>query len=281
MLELKIQRLLLAAPVLALVMATATPTLAAPIFSQGFETDISGWDTPTRVASGTNGVTSASGGFHALATDDSTHWGGYSTSNGGPLNPFQPYTTSLDIYLNVTSGAANDTRFDFSSAINNSSGNFLRDFVFNAGFYNSSDTTGPGAGTDRFVISAGNNAGRGNSFPKNPGAIAIETTGWYTFQEKFFDNAGKLGVNMSIFNSSDLLVASWVLGGSDLISDVGGNRYGWFATNEFSSLAIDNTSLSVDSSATPLPGALPLFVSGLGLFGFVAHRRKKASAKNA
>jgi hypothetical protein len=70
--------------------------------------------------------------------------------------------------LNVSGGWANDTRFDFSSAINNSAGNFLGDFVFNVGFYDSTDTTGPGAGTNRFIVSASNNAGRANSFPKNP-----------------------------------------------------------------------------------------------------------------
>ena len=32
---------------------------------------------------------------------------------------------------------------------------------------------------------------------------------------------------------------------------------------------------------TPLPGALPLFVSGLGMFGFGAYRRRKAQPKTA
>ncbi len=44
---------------------------AGEIFFNGFETDNSGWDAfggsfdATRVASGTSGVTSATGGFHA------------------------------------------------------------------------------------------------------------------------------------------------------------------------------------------------------------------------
>jgi hypothetical protein len=276
-----IRKVLLAAPVLALAIVGSTTAFAATLFEQGFETDVAGWMTPTRVASGTNGITSASGSFHAQTGQDAgdfTRWGAYNTSTGGANGPFQAYTTSIDIYLNIASGAGNDTRFDFSNSINNASGTFLRDFVFNAGFYN--DNTGPGAGTDRFVISAGNNAGRSNSFPKNTNAIAISTTGWYTFQTSFFDNGGALGVTMSILNSSDALVGSWLLGG-DPIAGVGGNRYGWFVNNEFSFLAIDNTSLSTADgpAATPLPAALPMFASGLGALGFVHWRKKRKAAK--
>jgi len=264
----------LAAPVLAIAFALSTPTFAATLFSQGFETDVSGWITPTRVSSGTNGITSAAGSFHAETAQDAgdfTRWGGYNSSTGGSPGAFQPYTTAIDIFLNVSGSAANDTRFDFTSAINGPTGNFLRDFVFNAGFYN--DNTGPGAGTDRFIISAGNNAGRANSFPKNTGAVAIENSGWYTFQEAFFNNSGQLGVNMSILDSTNAVIATWLLGG-DPISNVGGNRYGWFATNEFSFLAIDNTTLT-DASATPLPAALPLFGTGLGVMGLLGWRRKR------
>jgi hypothetical protein len=34
----------------------------------------------------------------------------------------------------------------------------------------------------------------------------------------------------------------------------------------------------VPGGATPLPGALPLFASGLGVFGFIAHRRRRRAA---
>jgi hypothetical protein len=260
---------------------TASAVSAAPLYSQGFETDTSGWFSPTRVSSGTDGVTSASGSFHAETAKDAgdfTRWGGYNTSTGGSPGAFQPYTTSLDIYLNVSAGAANDTRFDFTNAINDPTGNFLRDFVFNVGFYTSADNTGPGAGTDRFIVSASNNAGRANSFPNNPGRnpISIGTTGWYTFQESFFDNGGALGVTLSILDSADSTIASWLLGG-DPIAGVGGNRYGWFANNEFSFLAIDNASLT-GTSATPLPAALPLFASGLGAIGLFGWRRKRKNS---
>ena len=221
----------------------------APYFN-GFETDISGWDVfggaynPARVASGTNGITSASGNWHAEAVYSTnrypaTNWGGYSSTfpSGG-------YSTLVDIYLNVNGGYGNDTRFDFTSAISNSAGAHRRDFAFNAGFYN--DPTGPGAGSNRFVISASNNTGRANSYPKNPGRdpISITQSGWYTFKHTFRDNgSGVLAVDLTILDSSETVIKTWTLSDpTDLIgSTVGGNRYGWFAANEFPFLAFDNS----------------------------------------
>jgi hypothetical protein len=179
----------------------------------------------------------------------------------------------VDVFLDL-SGTGNDIRFDFSSAISNSSGGFLRDFAFNFGFYNSSDNTGPGAGTDRFIVSASNNTGRGNSFPKNPGRdpIAITQSGWYTLQHHFYDNAGVLNVDLIILDSLQSVIHSWTLGG-DPISGVGGNRYGWIASNEFSSLAIDNSYLdTVDP--VPEPSTMALF--GLGFAGLAIARRRRS-----
>lgn len=247
-------------------------------FSNGFETDIAGWFTPTRVASGTGGITSASGSFHATtATNagDFTRWGGYNYGAGNAVpTAFQKYSTSVDIYLNVNGGWANDTRFDFSSAINNSAGTHLRDFAFTAGFYNDATNPGP-ANANRFIISASNNAGRGNAYPANPGRnpIAIATSGWYTFEHKFYDNAGVLAVDMNIYDSSNTSVGSWTLSDpTDLITGVGGNRYGWFVSNEFSTLAIDNSQLTVGGAVVPAPGAALLALIGLPIVGWVKRR---------
>lgn len=275
----KSTKLKLALPLLmvlfGLVCRSATATT---LYSQGFETDITGWETPTRVASGTGGITSSSGNFHAITAQDAgdfTRWGGYNYGAGNNVpTVFQGYTTSVDIYLDVNAGWGNDTRFDFSSAINNSLGTHLRDFVFNGGFYN--DAGGPGSNTNRFVFSAGNNAGRANSFPKNTGAIAISTTGWYTFEHHFFNNGGVLNVNMSIFDASHNLVIQWTLG-TDAIGGVGGNRYGWFVSNEFTELAIDNTILRTDA-VVPDSGAT-LSLLGLGILGIAGFSLRKRSAK--
>jgi len=233
-----------------IVLVTAIQVLAAIHYFQSFETDTNDWSGVTRVASGTSGVASAAGAFHAEAAFTTapgtplifTQFGGYeSTFPGGG------YTTSVDVYLNVDAGAANDTRFDWSSAINNPAGNHHRDFVFNAGFYNDIDVTGS---TPRFVISASNNATRSGAFPKNTerDPFAITETGWYTFEHRFYNaGLGVLAVELRITDLNGAPLHTWTLSepsDSDIIgSTVGGHMYGWFVIQEFPVLAIDNASL--------------------------------------
>lgn len=246
---------------------------AVPLHFQGFETDTTDWNgNANRVASGTGGIASASGGFHAESLGVSAfHFFGTGSSPVSNVASV-PYVASLDFYLDVTGGWANDTRFDYSVALNRPDNSFLRDFVFNAGFYD--DNSGPGAGTDRFVISASNNSGRANSFPKNPGRdpITIGATGWYTFQHSFFDDGGTLGAELSVLDSGGTSLGSWSLG-SDPILDVGGERYGWIVNNEFSRLAYDNTSFS--AAAIPLPAAGWLLIGAFGGLRLVARRGRK------
>src|SRR6185369_8590884 len=100
------------------------PVLAAAppaAFFNGFETDIEGWDAfggtfnATRVLSGTNGVTSRTGAFHAtaaLSNGSATNWGGYSATF-----PAGGFKTRVAVYLAPANCPANDTRFDWTSAI--------------------------------------------------------------------------------------------------------------------------------------------------------------------
>jgi len=243
-------------------LGSVTPASASDFFND-FETDTEGWDIfagfeASRVADGTNGVPSASGDWHAEQDPQGStsfgNWGGYNDMDGcastacaaGATFPENGYVTSVDVYLDVGADEANDTRFDFSSAVSMPDGNFRRDFVFNCGFYN--DATGPGAETDRFICSASNNATRGNAFPKNPGrdpVVVTDTTGWFTFQHFFYDDGtGVLAVDLSIMDSAGNVVKSWTLSDpTDTIDGtVGGNRYAWFVINEFDVLAYDDTS---------------------------------------
>jgi hypothetical protein len=228
-----------------LILAFAGVVYAA--FLQGFETDTAGWVGATRVPTGTHSVPSKTGGFHA--EDDGgafTRWGNYSKTF-----PLGGYTTSIDIYLDIAPPYGgfpqynNDTRFDWSSAINTPGCVHRRDFVFNAGFYTDSASFGSGP---RFVISASNNATRSGANPRNPGRnpIIISDEGWFTFEHRFYGVlGGPLSVDLTIKDSLGITRGTWTLTDpSDIIgTTVGGNRYGWFVIDEFPFLAFDNSAL--------------------------------------
>jgi hypothetical protein len=262
---LKLRTLLLAVGIfcaLPVLGASADPP-PGPYFN-GFETNTAGWfnfsgGTIHREPSGyvgsgyASGIASADGNWHArLGKDPSpnfcsfgggiapiyrgpfTNWGGYSS-----IFPTGGYQTRVDIYLDVAWAQTHlDQRFDWSSAINDTSGQHRRDFMFNAG----TDPLG-------FVISASNNGTRCDSFPANPGRMPVHITmsGWYTFEHTFTGvPGGPLTVILRIYDeatNTPVPGAMWVLSTpTDIIGvTVGGNRYGWFVQNEIDDLAIDNS----------------------------------------
>ncbi len=198
----------------------------------------------SRVASGTGGIPSAAGSWHATAAASAgsfTRYGGYSS-----VFPAGGYSTSIDIYLDTAASPIGaDIRLDWSSAINGPSGAHRRDFIFSIGTN----------GTSGFVMSASNNA---PGWPANPGRdpLTITTTGWYSFKHSFRDaGAGVLAVDMSVLAGPTVL-KTWTLSDpSDIIgTTVGGNRYGWLVDNGFASLALDNVTRS---STYPVPSLAP------------------------
>lgn len=240
-----------------LMLGLSTAGAQVSVFSQGFEDDTAGWSalsgTIGAFTSGTDGIPSASGANHAVSTGNAfTRFGEYRSAypNGG-------YSTSVKIYLDVDAGWANDRRFDWIVASSKQDGGHLRDYTFNVGFYDSADATGPGASTNRFIISASNNAGPGNSYPKNPGRnpVAVGVTGWYVFEHHFQNVGGALSVELVLKDPSNNVVTTWTLSdpGDLIASVVGGNRYGWLAFNTFSSLALDDSELIFNNPASSLP----------------------------
>ena len=244
----------------------------------------SGFTNPGGYASA---VSSAAGGFHArldrTAGENTcfeegggggptvhcygplTRWGGYnSTWLGG-------YTTQVDIYLDAAYATANPdtyggnleclvphatdvackgTRFDYTSAINNTDGKHLRDFGFNV-------STGlAGDACDGFMVIGTTNVDRIGANPNsNPDAKCIPTSGWYTFKHTFSDDAGNLQVLMQIIPVGGTTpTAQWTIHPVDAISTVGCNRYGWFSNQEIWGLPIDNTSMT--GCGTPPPIAV-------------------------
>jgi hypothetical protein len=70
-------------------------------------------------------------------------------------------------------------------------------------------------------------------------------SGWYTFTHTFYDiGGGQLACDLSVSGPGG--GSTWTLTDpTDIIgATVGGNRYGWFVTNAFGGLQIDDSSRS-------------------------------------
>lgn len=242
--------LLLGAAVLALVacespVATDLPSEVTPgisalyagsqdvneVWFQGFETDIVDWGTPTRVASGTGGVASASGGFHAqMNSGGFSRFGGYSDVWPGA------WIAEIDVYLDPN--WAIGTGFDFSVAATGSDNLHQRDFIFHVGRVDDG----------HLLVNADNNyhgGGAPNQFVLKSGTpYTVTLAGWYTFQHIFYEEGGVLAVDLSLIDAQGNVVFTITRSNaSDTIGptgEVGGNRYAWFVFSNVPELSADN-----------------------------------------
>lgn len=235
-------------------------------FFQGFEDnaddifdsdDFAGFGTATRVASGTGGIDSADGDFHAIFEQDSsgpfTRFGGYEDDWIGE------WTASVDIFLDSTAdggGWAAGDGFDYSVAANGSDGNHQRDFIFHV----TQDSS-----TGDLLINADNNT---NFAPREDletltGTATVAADGWYTFEHRFYDDGGVLAADMRVLDESGSEIFSTTRSdATDLIAtEIGGNRYGWFTTIEVADgIAVDNLSLAYSvEQMTALPDPDQIF----------------------
>jgi hypothetical protein len=219
------------------------------------------------------------GGDTVYCSGPFTDWGDSTRANWNG-----PYQTQVDIYLDTAYANANPdtyggnltglsstspytgdgtnpanigTRFDFTSAINNNTGGFLRDFGFNV------STGYAGDSCNGFVVDAGTNVNRTGANPNvSSTAQCISTTGWYTFKNSFSSKNGYLDVLMTITPvGSTTPVASWdITKGSpnyangDADGTYGCARYGWFSDQEIYGLPIDNASISGGCVAPTITG---------------------------
>jgi hypothetical protein len=153
--------------------------------------------------------------------------------------PKKGFTTSLDIYLDTSWGAANPgVEFEWDTALNQSSGAFGQDFIFTAQ-----------TGASGFSIGVGNNTRSSVPTPSS----TIDTSGWYRFIHTFAVNpsTGDVEATMSIIDdATDTQVpgASWLVpvmfnGNAETASSVGGPVYGWFPNENIPGLPIDNSIL--------------------------------------
>lgn len=252
--------------------------LAGEVFNQGFESDTAGWFDETngwsgtidRVISGTDGITSASGAYHAnfgQSNGDGGLTAGFTAFDGYRDTWTGPYQASVAIYLD-TSWAAGEG-FDYSVASSNSSGGHLRDFIFHV----TKDTS-----TGKLLVGGSNNT---NFDPREDlealNHQEITNSGWYTFEHSFYEAGdGTLAVALNLYDDSGSLLwtevrnndGSGVLPADLIGGNVGGNRYGWFTNIDIAGgINVDDHTLTV----VPLP---PAALAGFGMLAGFAGVRK-------
>ena len=238
---------------------------ATTVWDQGFETDAVGWlDTDdewhgmvTRVPSGTDGVTSSEGAYHAVCAGDAdsapfTRFDGYRDTWPGT------WMAEVDIYLDPSWVLGQG--FDYSVAATGSDGNHQRDYIFHV----TKDSS-----TVKLLVAGSNNT---NFAPRedleNINHYEVVSAGWYTFQHVFYESDGALAVDLNLLDSAGtMLFTETRFNGADIIPDeVGGNRYGWFTfINVEGGIAVDEHQLMI-----------PVDLVGQASFGFVSKYKKGA-----
>jgi hypothetical protein len=255
-------------------MAWVMPWPASADFFQGFESDrvpwydsSNGWyGGATRVASGTNGIASADGNWHAAMSSTAT--GPY--ADYGTNLEFNPAGfISVDLYLDT--GWAANTGLDLTTAMGTQTGAHLRDYNYHVGVVGSSLQVNAGT-TTAGAFWAGHFA---------QGSYAVPTSGWYTFEWDIQDGGGYLAMGLNLRDSSSALLWSTTLASTgDLTATIaGGPLYSWFpwitTTNgTFAGVAADNHLFIV-----PEPSALMGLL--LGAVPLLLGRRRRKQAVSA
>ncbi|HRF10252.1 MAG TPA: VCBS domain-containing protein, partial [Xanthobacteraceae bacterium] len=227
------------------VIAAVNPTE----FSQNFDSDTSGmfylgngasYGGVAIVASGTNSITTADGSSYAVITDVSgagafTRFDGYQAVWPGD------YTAEVKVYLDTSWSTGEG--FDYSVASSDSSGGFLRDFIFHV----TKDTS-----TGKLLVGGSNNT---NFAPREDletlNHYEVTQTGWYTLRHTFKDVGGVLTVDLQLVDvNGTVLWTETRSNPADQIGvNVGGNRYGWFADISLpNGLAVDGVTLNRETA---------------------------------
>ncbi|MGJ8569716.1 MAG: tandem-95 repeat protein [Hoeflea sp.] len=214
-----------------------------------------GYGTVALVNSGDVGyVPTADGSGHALVSEDAATFGPFTRFDGYRSDWTGDWTAEVKVYLDTT--WADGKGFDYSVAANGSDGLHRRDFIFHVA---------KDASTGALLVGGSNNTGHG--LPRTDietiNHHEVTSSGWYTLQHRFYEDAGVLKVDLNLVDANGTIL--WTETRSDPTDTigaggaVGGNRYGWFTLIDVDGgLAVDGMSLNVDGSESRVTE----FVSG-------------------
>lgn len=241
-----------------------TPCFSAPYQPGGSTTDWTRFYSElVRVGTGSAGIASRNGDSHveiqpplptapAQTSGAFTRLGGYRSTFGGG------FIVEIDVYFDlndprVLSGVNAAYGWDASSAVNDQTGSFRRDFIF----HTASNTSG------QILVGASNvtNFTPIGSLATGPHYV-VNTSGWYTLQWVYrAAGDGSLAVDLNLRSAEGATLFTRTLNSAaDVIAtQIGGNRYLWFTFVQSDRLAIDNARLNSGVreallSSTPLPG---------------------------
>jgi hypothetical protein len=241
---------------IAVLLLWTTGLQASIIISEGFETGIGDWgpyggsSTITRVASGTNGIASSSGDYHAeIFMDGTVHT--TTTANGGAyvypggtdaLYPgFGKAIFSVDVYIDPAVGDV-DEQWDMQVAFDFHNPNTTKTFSFVC----------KKIAADTWTL--GRNSGE-------PEPISISEAGWYTMSTEWTETANGIVDYNYIYHGSE----TWEVGsGVNVLNQTAEDyspRYMWlFGYDDISkTVAIDNSSFQV----VPEPASLGMILLGI------------------
>lgn len=249
----------------------------ATTYMQGFETACGDCDWTLYTPGALTPQQSAppgpsSGSYYANITNTPNHYAaGYGEAGytyfGGRSAYVGDTTQSLDIYIDPAWAAGSSFWLDMSPA--NQTG-LASNYAAESNFRFSADGS-------QVNVNA-----HGNVVPM----ASITTAGWYTFQMMFSKGTlptDPIIVALSIFDHLGTQVGSTVVTPTNMVSYgddyqsqyLGSGGYAWLTVWKNGSagdvLHIDNANQMI----TPLPAALPLFGSGLGVVGGILGWRKR------
>lgn len=214
-------------------------------YTQGFETDTLGffvggdYGEIARVGSGTGGIASAEGDWHAVLEETAS---GPFSRLGGYSDVFvDGYTVTADIYLDT--GWSLGEGFDVSMAASRQNNTHLRDFIFHVTQDTSSgDLIVAGSNNTNFKVREDLDTLANNH--------VVEESGWHTFEWVFNDDEGVLSVDMNLYEDGGEtpVFTETRSDPRDTIADiVGGNRYMWFTDISVADgIAVDNVGEFID-----------------------------------
>lgn len=246
-----------------------SPVGAYPIdvYFNGFEINTSGWlpwgGSVTRVSSGTNGVASADGGWHAEIVVGPTNGDGAFTRFGGYSSVFPAggFSQLVDVYIDPAMGNIGEG-WALDNALNGDDG-----------VWEEAGGVGALKATDGNWWLAADGDGGGYPGPSTGGVgLMIDTAGWYTIESQWVENTAdptKIDRNTFIYDSSGNLLYSHSNPQQVALADAGGHRYGWFLDPNGPDWPPIQFALPIDNSRLK-----HYDVTGTANFGFVAKYKK-------